>query len=275
MKSTERPAFPVETFLAAGIPREGTVELRVNGIVYSYGKISTSDQCGNRPPIDELMEIAYEDECREVLSAEVDCEGCEMTEGRSLAFTFETGFAKDFLQKESHRHPIAVRSTGFSRFDCGRVMRPPALRVDELVFMTHSCGDLWLDGKPLVWRDEDFEHARDYFVIADGVQFTHAEYWCNYGGRKAEVLEALMDLQLPWGDIQREEAGTVLRDMPERWANVARDFIQRHGRAAAEAIIGVGHLAPLLQGVLWERLTSVAVEDKRQLHLWPTESTHA
>lgn len=274
MSAEETIAFPVERFIAAGIPREASVELTVRGVFYAYGEITAKNQLSRWPTHSEFREIAGGHERWEVREVEVDCEGGGMAEGKSLEFTLKKGFVDGLVERASHQYPVAVLGVWFSY---ATVVKPTALRVADLAFVTYRDGLLWLEGKPLDWEDEDFHGYPDYEVIADGGRFTTEQYWCNYGGPKGDLLEGLMDLQLrarcSSGDIQREDAGTVLRDMPERWVDVARDFIERYGWVEAERVIGADNLKALLCCELWERLTAEPIEDKRQLHLWPTAAT--
>lgn len=271
MNTQEKLAFPVEKFLAAGIPREATVKLSVSGVFYAYGEIKPVDKRGREPTNHEFNEIASRDERREVREVEVYCANGGMAEEKSLEFTFEDGDVEGGILEESHHHPVAVFSVWFS---CGKAVQRSPLKVADLAFVTYQEGLLWLEGEAINWEDEDFDGYPDHEVMVNGERFSPEQFWCAYGGKKAEVFDGLMTLQQrarsPWGLIRRKDAGMILRDMPERWTAVARDFIQRHGRAEAEVVLGgADNLDALLHGDLWERLTAEPVEDKRQLHLWP------
>jgi hypothetical protein len=272
MNQQHQPAFPAEVFIAAGIPRDTTVQLSVNGVFYAFGEIPQAMPLERWPTRSQFMEIAFKDEIKDVTEAEVHFEGNGMADRPSMKFEFEGPEREEDLLEDSYRHPIAFFK---SCFWSGRVTKPTQLRIADLAFMTFRNGGLWLGNESIRFEDADFGGEDDFEIMADGHRFNTEEYWC-YAGPKSDVFDGLMTFQqrsrCPYGLIPRAEAGPILRKAPERWTAVAADFIKRHGRAQAEAIIGADNLNALLRGELWGRLVNEPLEDKRQLHLWPNES---
>jgi hypothetical protein len=270
MKPQNPTAFPAEVFIAAGIPRDAKVSLTVCGHFSTHGVIKRRYLTNEVP--DELVfrEIAGDHEFWEVTEATVEVADEKSGGIQTLEFKFpEENVAQEKASTESWLHRVAITEVPF--VDAELYREKPVL-VSDLAFITHHDGQLWLDGKPLHWRTKHFGWP-EYWVEHCGERCGPQEFWWG-DDECCAVCDALLDIQehafVPGVSISRIEAVALLRDEPQRWAEVVSRFIRRHGRQAAGSLLGTENLDAVLRCELWERLTieSARKDDPLQLRLW-------
>lgn len=247
MEKQNPTAFPAEVFIAAGIPRDAKVSLTVSGHFFSYGVVKRRYLTNEVPDESVFREIAEDHEFWEVTEATVEVADEKNGGIQTLDFKFpEENVAQKKATTESWQHRVAITEVPF--VDAELDSQKPVL-VCDLAFTTHHGEQLWLDGKPLQWRTKHFGWPK-YWVENCGERCGPHEFWWG-DDECCAVCDALMDIQehafVPGVSITRIEAVALLRDEPQRWAEVVSRFIRRHGRQAAGCMLGTENLDAVLR----------------------------
>jgi len=248
MKPNESIAFPVETFISAGIPRNSSVKILVSGKLYSYGPIAIEDlkeivpdQCGFR-------DIAGGCETWEVTTVTVEVGSPPPGSTRSFEFKFPGGNTENRILTLSSLSPVAAHKVAFIDAE---ITETTVLTVADLAFVTYREGLLWIHESPLTWNETGWFDSKfiDYWVVDRGERH-HPSEWHWAARPLSDLCEGLLEMQthvhVTHDVISRKDAARVLREEPNRWAMVVEAFIARFGPLHARNLLGGDNVAAVL-----------------------------